>query len=112
MDFGKLIDVLPSIAIAVLFAWYAERRDNRQTAEQTARDKLAAEERANRDSEWREFLRTESAATVEALRNISVQFNRVETAVLAYSAKFDEAMIAMRAVVGTRKGDTGPIGKP
>ena len=107
MDLNALVNLVPQIALAVLFAWFTERRETQAQAE-----------RRLRDTEWREFLTTTNELTTKALDNIAdklethdARLSGVEHVVTAYSTKFDEAISAMRAAVGTRKSDTGPLAK-
>lgn len=106
-DWGAIVNLVPQVAVAVLFALFMERRETQARAE-----------RAERDAEWREFLSSANSAMTKSLDALAdkldahdTRLSGVEHVVTAYSVKFDEAISAMRAAVGTRKSDTGPLPK-
>lgn len=111
MDWTFLSRLLPEVAIVLVFVWFVERRD-----------RLDRDAREKRDGMWTEFLEKEREATTAVLRaladevkvmggTVANRLSAVETAMMIHAAEFREAVAAMRAAVGTRKGDTGPIGK-
>lgn len=72
MDWGALIQQVPSIAVAVLFAWFVDRIQSRW-----------AQQIEDRDAMWREFLDTQRDRHAEATARLAEEIKAINQGLAA-----------------------------